>query len=61
MSIDTMTWLTFICLALTVLFTFLKIRKLSLISAIAALVIYIMANQTFFYLAIASLKNLGQK
>ena len=61
MSIDAMTWLTFICLALTILFTFLRIRKLSLVTAIAALVLYIMANKTFFYLAFSSLKEMIQK
>lgn len=61
MSIDAMTWLTFLCLVLTILFTFLKIRKLSLVTAIAALALYIMANKTFFYLAFSSIKEIIQK
>ena len=61
MSIDTMTWLTFIFMALALIFSFLRMRKFSIISSIAAIVIYIAANKTFFYLAFFSLKDMFQK
>ena len=61
MSIDTMTWLTFIFMVLALIFSFLRIRKVSIISLIAAIVMYISANKTFFYLAFLSLKDMFQK
>lgn len=56
-----MTWLTFIFMALALIFSLLRMRKFSIISSIAAIVIYIMANKTFFYLAFVSLKEMFQK
>ncbi len=61
MSIDAMTWLTFMCLALTIIFTLCRMRKLSLTFSVASLVLYIMANKTFLYLAFCSIKDMLQK
>ncbi len=58
MSIDTMTWLTFLFLALTVIFVLLRKHKMSVLFSIASLVMFAWANWNFLYLAVLSLRDL---
>lgn len=58
MSIDTMTGLTFIFLALTVVFVFFRKHKLSLIFAVLSLVMFIWTNWNYIYLTFLSLRDM---
>ncbi len=58
MSIDTMTWLTFLFLALTVIFVLLRKHKMSVLFSVASLVMFAWANWNFLYLAVLSLRDL---
>ncbi len=58
MSIDTMTWLTFLFLVLTVIFVLLRKHKMSVLFSIASLVMFAWANWNFLYLAVLSLRDL---
>ncbi len=58
MSIDTMTWLTFLFVVLTVIFVLLRKHKMSVLFSIASLVMFAWANWNFLYLAVLSLRDL---
>lgn len=58
MSIDTMTWLTFLFLVLTVIFVLLRKHKMSVLFSLASLVMFAWANWNFLYLAVLSLRDL---
>lgn len=58
MSIDTMTWLTFLFLVLTVIFVLLRKHKMSVLFSLASLAMFAWANWNFLYLAFLSLNDL---